>query len=75
MWFGGVVVSWLAGLPLERVVLVQALLARHATLTLPLSTQHPIQDLGGGGGGGEGVNYPWSVHVTETRIHLDLTGH
>ena len=54
MWFGGVMVSWLAGLPLERVVLVQALLARHSTLTLPLSTEHHIQDWkGGGGGGGE----------------------
>ena len=37
------------------------------------STQHPIQEKGGGGG--RRVNYSRSFHSTETRICSDLTGH
>ena len=41
-----------------------------------IASLHRVSHPGlGRGGGGGGVNYPWSVHVTETRIHSDLTGH
>ena len=42
------------------------------TLNSHIASLHRASHPGLGGGG---VNYPWSVHVTETRIHSDMTGH